>query len=448
MRVNGLSAGGGSIPGRGLSEVDSMIDKITAPDSVSIDSSKQRRESALAKKNEFKNLGSLLDKLQSTADQMKMPSGFRKLAVDSSFPDVLSGEISGLAEPGSYEIEVAGLARTEKQLAFGFADKDKTPVGFGYMRVAVGEEMKELTIEPGATLQDVASKINDSLEGVRASVINTGSKEDPFRLMVTSKTSGVESFIEIDPDTTFTEFKRQVAGQDLQVKFEGVDVKRSTNALNDLIEGVHLKAVKAAPGTAVTVNVRHDIDKTSEGVREFVKQFNEVQAFGRKQSQVDSSTGTAGQLSGESSLRQVNRSLQNSMASVSLGTVGISTNPKTGELNLDESKLKESLSRDYEGVVRTFASTDNGPGLAARMSDAIKALQDRTNGAVASRVKGIEQRIKSQDQEIARKEERMVQRRSQLERTFSSLDAKMSTMQANGQVLAGRFGAQESSSGS
>jgi flagellar hook-associated protein 2 len=136
------------------------------------------------------------------------------------------------------------------------------------------------------------------------------------------------------------------------------------------------------------------------------------------------------------------------MASVSLGTVGISTNPKTGELNLDESKLKESLSRDYEGVVRTFASTDNGPGLAARMSDAIKALQDRTNGAVASRVKGIEQRIKSQDQEIARKEERMVQRRSQLERTFSSLDAKMSTMQTNGQVLAGRFGAQESSSGS
>lgn len=447
MRVQGISTNAGTFPGSGLSQVDSMIDQMTAVDVSSIDSTKRHREAAVSKKNEFQNLGSLLSKLQSTTDQMKMPSTFRKLAVDSSLPDILTAEISGNPELGNYELEIEGIARSEKQLSFGFPDKDKTPVGFGFMRIAMGDQARDVTIEPGATLRDVAGKINDSVEGVRATVINTGSKEDPFRLMVSSINSGDEAVIEIDPDTTFTEFQRQTKGQDLKVKFEGVDVTRPNNSLADLIEGVNLKAAKAAPGTPVTLNVRHDVDKTSDGVKDFVKQYNEVQAFGRKQTQIDATTGAAGLLAGDSSLRQVTRSLQSSMASSSLWEVGISTNAKTGELVLDESKLKDALSKDYDKVMAIFASTDSGPGLAARMSDAIKALQDRTSGAVATRVKGIEQRIRSQDQDIARKEERMAQRRAQLQRSFASLDSKISGIQSQGQALSARFGTQQSDSG-
>ncbi len=441
MRVNALNSMAGMVGPSGPSAgPSSMVDQIVDAESAPIASSKQRREQSVGKKSEFQNLGSLLTKLQSTADGMKMPSSFRKLLVESSHPDIIAGTVSNTAEVGSYELEVAGLARSDKQLAFGFPDKDQTSVGFGYMRVGVGGLAKDVVIDPGSTLKDVAARINEDVSGVRASIINTGSKNDPFRLMVASIESGEEAVVEIDPDTTFTEFKNQVKGQDLNVKFEGVDVKRPDNALNDLIDGVNLKASKAAPGTNVTINVRHDVDKTADGVREFVKNFNEIQSFGRKQSQVDPATGRAGQLSGDSSMSQVTRSLQSSMSGLPISAAGLSTNPKTGELQLDENKLKEALTGDFDGIAKIFASSESGPGLAARMSDAIKSLQDRTSGAVATRMKGIDQRIKAQDQDIAHKEERMTQRRAQLQKTFASLDTKMATLNSQGQFLSGRMG--------
>jgi flagellar hook-associated protein 2 len=128
------------------------------------------------------------------------------------------------------------------------------------------------------------------------------------------------------------------------------------------------------------------------------------------------------------------------MSGMAVSMAGLSTNPKTGELQLDENKLKEALTSNFDGVAKIFASSESGPGLAARMSDAIKSLQDRTTGAVATRMKGIDQRIKAQDQDIARKEERMTQRRTQLERTFAALDSKMATMNSQGQFLSARMG--------
>ena len=416
-----------------------IVDRIIEAESLPIQSAKQRLSESSAKKSEFQNLSKLLSTLANTADGMKNPSGFRKLLAESSHPDILEASVGDYAEVGSYEVEVEGLARSERHLAIGFPDKDKTPVGFGHMRVSLGDHGEDLDLAPGSTLQDVVTKINDRAMGVRASIINTGDGSDPFKLLVSSGHTGEAAQIHIDPDTTFLELGTQIKGQDLNAKFEGVDIKRSENALNDLIGGVNLKAMKAAPGTNVTVNVRPDVDRTADGVRDFVKNYNEIQNFSRKQATVDSATGSAGALSGDGAVRQVSRSLQNAMGSASMGSVGITTNPKTGELQIDETKLKDALTKDYQGVSNIFASTEQGPGLAEKLSSAIKGLQDRSTGAVATRIKGLDQRIKTQDQNIARKEERLSTKRAQLERTFASLDSKMASMNLQGQALNSRF---------
>ena len=436
MKIDGINSSLGMGPGSS----SSMVEKIVASESAPIESSKQRRESIVAKKNEFQNLDTLLSKLQGTADSLKMPSGFRKLILDSSHPDIISGSVSNLAEVGSYEMEVSSLARSDKQLAVGFPDKDKTEVGFGFMRVGLKGALHEVVIEPGSTLRDVAAKINDSSQGVRASIVNTGATEDPYRLLISSLEAGEDAITDIDSDTSFTEFKNQVKGIGLAVNFEGVNVKRKSNALDDLIDGVNLKVAKAEPGTNVTVNVRHDVDRTSEGVKDFVKQYNEVQSFSRKQGQKDAATAQTGQLTGDGALRRVSGSLQAAVASVSLVAAGVTTNPKNGELQIDDAKLREALTTNYEGVANLFATGEHGPGLAARMSDAIKGLQDRTSGAVATRLKGMDQRIKAQDKDIAHKEERMEQRKIQLQRTYANLDSKMAGMKSQGQMLSARIG--------
>lgn len=437
MKIQGIGGFGGA----------GMIDKIMDGERLPIDSAKERKERVNSDRKDFKNFDGLLESFGKSLDGLKTKKSFTKLSLESSHPDLIDGVASATAQPGSYEFEVEGLARSNRQLAFGFADADKTPVGFGFMRVGVGDQLKDITIPPGATLRDVAEKINDVSDGVKAMVINTGQKDDPFRLLVSSVESGKEAVISIDPDTTFTEFKEIVAPQDLRAKFEGVDVRRDANKLDDLIDGVSLKAKRAEPGTRVQIEVKQDLDKTGQSIQEFVKQYNEIGAFARAQTAVNPSTGKAGPLSGDSALRTSIRQLQNSIGStrvgkagMSLADIGITTDPHSGSLKVDDNKLKDALTKDYDGVAAVFANSEQGPGLAQRLSDNIRQLRDRQTGTIALRIKGMDQRIKQQENDISRSEERLNAKRKNLERTFASVDAKIAGMQNNSEFLSARFG--------
>src|SRR5262249_23108860 len=155
-----------------------------------------------------------------------------------------------------------------------FPDKDKTPVGFGYMQIEREDKSPaELVVEPGATLDDVAKQINDLGAGVRATVINTKFSPDSFRLLVVSEKSGAEAKIHIDEDTTFLEFKEQVTGRNLDVLFEDVPVTDDKNVLDELVDGVKFTVKRAEPGTRVQVSINYDPDKTVDGIKSFVDKY-------------------------------------------------------------------------------------------------------------------------------------------------------------------------------
>lgn len=424
-----------------------MVDNIMEAERLPIDSAKQRRDRVSTNRNDFKTFDGLLDNFGKSLDGLKTKTSFTKLTLETSHPELLEGSASSFAKPGSYEFEVEGLAKPHRELAFGFADADKTPVGFGFMRVGVAGNIHDVTIPPGATLQDVAQKINESADGVKAMVVNTGQKEDPFRLLVSSVDSGKDAVLSIDPDTTFTDFNGITEPQNLRMKFEDVDVQRKGNKLDDLIEGVSLRAKQAAPGTKIQVDVKQDVEKTGQGLKDFVKQYNEISAFARAQSNVNPTTGKAGTLSGDSSLRTSIRQLQNNMSSVRVGAegltladIGITTDPHSGSLVVDDNKLKDALNKDYDGVAAVFANTERGPGLAQKLSDSIHQLRDRQSGAVALRLKGMDQSIKQQEQHIQQQEERLGEKRKRLESTFASLDAKLAGMRSTSEFLGAKFG--------
>ena len=110
-------------------------------------------------------------------------------------------------------------------------------------------------------------------------VINTKYKPDPYRLLVISNDSGQEAKITLDEDTTYLEFKEQVTGRNVDVLFEDVPVTDEDNNLESLVDGVIFKAKRSEPGTSVQVNVTYDIDKTLEGIQDFVRKYNEVSSF-------------------------------------------------------------------------------------------------------------------------------------------------------------------------
>lgn len=426
-----------------------IIDKLIEVEKVPIQLARQRKEKVEAEKKEFTTLQSFLGELDASLNGLKTKGDFYKLMIESSHPDILDGEITGPALLGTYEFEVRGMARTEKELAYGFPDKDDYPVGFGFLGIETetGEEL-EVEIDPGSSLQDVANKINENDMGIRAMVINTKYKPDSYRLLVISEKSGKEAKLNIDEDTTFLEFKEQVTGKNLDVLFEDVPVTDEDNDLDELVSNVTFKVKRAEPGTRIQVNVVHDLDTTLEGVKAFVEKYNQIADFIHNQFQVDPETQKAGMLSGDGTIKTVMRQLQSTVTTPTntngkfrtLAEIGITTDPRSGKLKLDESKVRGSLAEDYDSVAKLFISTSKTNGVAGRMSDRLRNFRDPGTGTVKSRVRGLEQIIKNQDKEIERKERLLEEKEESIRRRFTAMESRLSELNGQKSYLSQRFG--------
>ncbi|MDA9951286.1 flagellar filament capping protein FliD, partial [Oligoflexaceae bacterium] len=427
----------------------SIIDKLIEVQKIPITKAKERKTEVEDEKAQFNTLSTFLSELDTSLNGLKTKQDFYKLKVESSHPDILDGAITGPAILGTYEFEVRGMARTEKELAYGFPDKDKEPVGFGFVGIEVdgGDEI-EVVIEPDATLQDVATSINETDAGVRAMVINTKYKPDSFRLLVISEESGKEATINIDPDTTFLEFKEQVTGKNLDVLFEDVPVTDEDNKLDELVDGVAFDVKRSEPGTRVNLNVTYDKEATMEGIKAFVEKYNQIADFTHQQFQVDPETNKAGRLSGDGTLKTVIRQLQGTVTLPTnnggkfrtLAEIGITTDPKTGKLNMDDSKVTESLADDYDSVASLFISTSRTEGAAGRLADKLRNFRDPAAGTVKSRIRGLDAIIDRQDEEILKKERLLEEKENSIRRRFTSLESRLSELNGQKSFLASKFG--------
>ncbi len=436
----------------GVTQYGALVDQLIQLEKQPVEVAKRRKDKVLEEKKEVEKLQKYLVELDSAMSSLKTKGDFYKMKVESSHPDIIEGVVNGFAQPGSYEFEVRGLAKNEKELAYGFPDKDKTEVGFGYMTIEREDqdEPSEVIIEPGATLQDVVQQINELDIGVRALVINTKYYPESYRLLVISETSGAEARVNIDEDTTFMEFKEQVTGRNLDVLFEDVPVTDEDNTLDELLENVIFYLKRSEPGTRIQVSVGYDIDKTLAAIKTFVEKYNQVVTFAAEQSK-NPSEGKPGALSGDSSVKQVMRGLQQSLfpngqltgKHTTLAEIGITTNPKSGELMMDESKVRAALTENYEGVAKIFIRSKFGEGVGDRLANKIKGYRDPEVGVVRSRIRGLDKVIKNQDQDIERRERQLVSKEEQIKRRFSVLEGQVNSMQAQSQYLKSKFGQQD-----
>lgn len=426
-----------------------MVDQLVEAAGIPVETAKKRKEEVIKEKEEFENLRSKLNELDGTLNTLKSRYDFYKYKLDSSHPDIIDGTVGSEGVLGTYEFEVRSMARTEKELAYGFPDKNDTPVGFGFMLIEREDrEPAEIIIEPNSTLNDVVNSINDSDAGVRAIIINTKYKPDPYRLLVISEESGKESKIYLDPDTTFLEFKEQVSGRNLDVLFEDVPVTDNDNSLEDLISGVNLQVKRSEPGTRVQVSILHDIEATVENIKGFVDKYNEVASYINSQFQKDPQTGQYGLLSGEQSIKLVMRQLQSALSRTqkfdnkfqTLAQIGITTEPKTGSLQLDDAKLNQALTDDYDSVANLFIRTKSGVGMADVVADRLKSFRDPRNGAIQTRIKGLQNIIDNQDKDIERRERLLQQKEQSIRQRFSNLGGRLAELKSQGDFLSAKLG--------
>ena len=174
----------------------------------------------------------------------------------------------------------------------------------------------------------------------------------------------------------------------------------------------------------------------------FVESYNKVNEFVDHQFKFDTETNKAGPLSKDNSLRSLRRALQTSIQfSVkggkyqSLADVGIITDSKNGNLKFDETKIKQALAEDYDGVSKLFIQSENSSGVGVRMSDSVRSLQDMQSGVIPSKEREYKRVLDGFDKDITNKERYAAQRAESIRKRFAGVEQLLSNLNSQGQAI-------------
>lgn len=328
------------------------------------------------------------------------------------------------------------------------------------------------------TLQDVVEKINSAGVGVRASVINDGSSSKPYRLVITSDTSGEVGAIGFDGGTSGISLETLTEAQDARVVVGDEDsansilISSNTNQITGVVDGVTLNLVGASD-TAVQVTVGQDVDSVVSSMSEFVTAYNAVLDAVDELTSYDSETKEKGILLGESAILQIRSRLQSQLSHVlddsntykTLSSVGISTLDASGapvgggRIRLDEEKFRKAMSEDPDAVKSLFTKvgTTTGAdgketvsyvGIAARLKNELKSLTASSDGLVATQVDRLQDQIDMFNKRIEAMETLLDQKEDRYYEQFTAMETALSNLQKQQSALSSLTGSSSSTSSS
>ena len=154
--------------------------------------------------------------------------------------------------------------------------------------------------------------------------------------------------------------------QDAILRVNGIQIRKSSNRVADVFDGLAFDLKSADPGRTVSLSVTRDPGGVEEAMTAFVGAYNGVIGFLNSQFRFDpQSGGTPPPLSGDSAARQVERELKTFISGrmpgldgstlSSIAELGVKSNEKTGVLSFSPMDLATKLKDDPTAVERVLS---------------------------------------------------------------------------------------------
>jgi flagellar hook-associated protein 2 len=324
---------------------------------------KVQRFDALARANQAKisSLAQARSDLDSFADSLaELATGgtLRSQPVTSddtaisvtSNPGTLLGSYAG-------EIVVNSLARAQTVYS-GYVASATDPVGQGAMTLTVGTNTYAVAVDAtNDSLNGLATAINATSSGVRASVINDAGN---FRLVLKGESGAAKAFtltVDAGADPGLMQFASgaMTVGQtasDASFTVDGVAYARATNSFSDVVAGMTISLKKADPLATVAISSTRPTDTLKQTLTDFISVFNTLKK-----------DVAAARLAnnGNPALRAFERQLSSFITQPmtgdatirSLSDVGIFSN-RDGTVSLNSAKLETALREHPDAVEAIF----------------------------------------------------------------------------------------------
>lgn len=435
-----------------VSNIDyqSLITQLVNVKKLPIDALNSEKSSLEKANSAYGTLSSRMQDLRSAAEALRATSGFNVFTASSSDDTMLGASASSTASAGSYSIIINALAKAHKIAADGVASDTSiiasAPGSFVFQ--VSGGAAQTVSVDGTTTLTGLRDSINNLNSGVSATIVNDGSATNPYRLILTSSTTGASNGITITQNDTTLLFSTTLqAAQDASFSVDGLNYARSSNNFSDVVTGVTIDLKGSDALKTTTLTVKRDTADIEKKVTAFVDKYNSVVNYIKTNNRYDRDTKTGGAFFGDSVARSIWDDLRRTMTSAVSGLpdtmnmlihVGITSNTD-GQLVVDGSKLSSALSSSFNDVVNLFTDKTltggSTKGLGGLIYDAAGYMNDVVDGRITARQKGLGKNITRITEDIRRKEDQLAAYENLLRAQFASLETILAGVRRHGNYL-------------
>ncbi len=456
--------------GSGL-DLNGLLDKLTKAEQQRLTPYTTKQSSYNAQLTGYGTLKGALEKFDNLSKEMAKEDFFK--ATTATEHDAFKITTNAKAVPGNYVVEVNKLAQaqtltTQAKVSDQGAKLGAEGVSDRSLTITAGNPPKATKIplsDDQTSLVELRDAINGAKAGVTASIMRVG--DNDYQLAISSSTTGENNKISLQVDNddqlgdilnynatrgTTTAMKQTVAPQDAELMVNGTAIKRSTNSISDALQGVTIDLkTKTKTDEPQHLVISTNTAGTTDKIKEWVDSYNSLlDTFNSLSKFTPVKTGEApnptnGPLLGDNTLRGIQSSIKSALSAAQdnpelkgLGNLGISTNTKTGKLEIDSAKLKKAMDEKPDQVSNFFVGNGKDTGMATEIHNEIQSYI-KSGGIIENSTKSINtnlDRLNSQITTVTASIQNTIDRYKQ---QFVQLDTMMSKMNGTSNYLAQQF---------
>ena len=459
--------------GSGL-KLSDILDSLTAAEKATLTPITKQQSSYSAKLSGYGTLKSSLEAFQTANTALSKADLFTATTTASS-TTAFSATTTGNAIAGKYTISVTQLAQAQTLTTSATQKDSKTAIATSdsVLTIQQGGDKKPVTIDISAansSLTGIRDAINNAKAGVSASIINVGGA---YRLSITANDTGKDNgmTLSVSGDSALQSFMgyngtngaagngmtESVTAQNAELKVNNVAIENSSNTISDALEDITLNLNDVTTGNQ-TLTITQDTTKAQSAIKDWVTAYNALQdtfssltKYTAVDPGSDSQSSNNGALIGDTTLRtiqtQLKSALSNTLSSSSFKTlaqIGVTSDPSTGQLEIDDDKLSAALKKDSSAVGTLIVGDGKKTGITTTIGSNLTSWLSST-GIIHAAKDGVSKTLNKLTKDYNAASDLIDQKVARYKDQFTQLDVLMTSLNNTSSYLTQQFESTSSS---
>ncbi|MEN5015158.1 flagellar filament capping protein FliD [Erwinia sp. Eh17-17] len=455
--------------GSGLQLAD-ILDSMQKSEKAALTPISAQQTAYTAKLSAYSSMKSALTTFQVANDKLNKADLFSSTKTVSS-STAFSATTSAGAVAGKYTIAVSQLA-TAQTLTTASQTSNTTALATADSKISIKLAGSDKAVEVSVSAADssltgIRDAINKADTGMTASIIKTG--DGSYRLSLTSDKTGEDNAatISVTGDSAIQgllaydgtpggNVTQSVAAQNALLKVNNVDIENSSNTISDALEGITLNLSAETTGTQ-TLTITKDTSSASKTIADWATAYNALQDSLNtltKYTAVDTGAtqdSSNGALLGDSTLRSIQSQMKNLLTNTaststfkSLSQIGITTDPTSGKLITDQSKLDTALAKDPDGIKAMIIGDGKTTGISTKIATNLTSWLSST-GIIQAATNGVSKTLNNLTVQYNKVSDTIDATVTRLKAQFTALDVMISKLNNTSSYLTQQFATTNSS---